>query len=131
MGLIKFLQRKYENDAEEDAEFSARWEERNQWMKGSPRVAYKKGFKEAYSRFRNVTGTIISIIGFTIAGYLFVEKDFKYLSQLNFQALENQAKQQRVVDFYHKHGNIPEGVSSAYLDLRSQLWQREVEGGSS
>ena len=127
MGLIKMLQQFYDRKAEENAEISARLEERNQWIRGSPREAYKKGYIEAYSRVKNSSELIFSIIGATVLGYLFVEKDFDYLSQIKSQKQESQAKQQRIINFYQRYGDISEGVSSAYLELRTQLWQKEVE----
>ncbi len=119
----------YERKAEENAEDSARWEERKQWIRGSPREAYKKGYKEAHSKFRSPSALIFPLISMAILGYLFVEKDLHYFSRMNSVHQQNQAKQQRIIDFYQRHGDIPEGVSPAYLDLRTQLWQREVEGG--
>jgi len=127
MGLIKMLQQFHERKAEENAELSARWEERDLGISGSPREAYKKGYKDAYSMFRSTCNTIVSLIGITFLGYMFVEKDSDYLSQIKYQRQESQAKQERIIDFYQRHGKIPKGVSPAYLELRTQLWQSEVE----
>jgi len=77
--------------------------------------------------FRSTCNTIVSLIGITFLGYMFVEKDSDYLSQIKYQRQESQAKQERIIDFYQRHGKIPKGVSPAYLELRTQLWQSEVE----
>jgi hypothetical protein len=36
-------------------------------------------------------------------------------------------REQRIVQFYQKNGVCPSDATPAYLDLRTQLWQRDVE----
>jgi len=43
---------------------------------------------------------------------------------------EAQAREQRVVQFYQQNGVCPSDATPAYLDLRTQLWQRDVESKS-
>jgi hypothetical protein len=38
-----------------------------------------------------------------------------------------QQREQRIVQFYQKNGVCPNDATPAYLDLRTQLWQRDVE----
>lgn len=41
-----------------------------------------------------------------------------------------QAREQRIVQFYQQNGVCPNNATPAYLDLRTQLWQRDVESKS-
>lgn len=40
------------------------------------------------------------------------------------------AREQRIVQFYQQNGACPSDATPAYLDLRTQLWQRDVESKS-
>ena len=61
---------------------------------------------------------LILYVGFCI-GYSFVRSKTVEL---------NPEREQRIVEFYQKHGPLTQNATPAYLDLRAQLWQREVEG---
>lgn len=128
MGLINTLQNVYESRAKEFAELELREEVRNGTLPTTNDRAYKKGFINAtliHNGFgAKVSSTFVGaciILGISSLYNGYNNECKRYLT------LENQAKQQRIIDFYQKHGIIPEGVSSAYLDLRTQLWQNDVE----
>ncbi len=125
MGLIKKLNQKYERELQETADLSLKWGNLD-GLPTSPSESYKKGFVTADRRHHVSLGsyiglfvTLSALVGFK--GWV----DYRNLERLDSQ---NQSKQERIVNFYQRNGTIPKGVSSAYLDLRTQLWQREVEG---
>jgi hypothetical protein len=125
MGLIKKLNQKYERELQETADLSLKWDNLN-GLSVSPSEAYKKGFVTSDRRHHVSLGSYIGL--FVTLSALVGFKGWADYINLERSDSQNQAKQERVVNFYQRNGIVPEGVSPAYLDLRTQLWEREVEG---
>jgi len=49
---------------------------------------------------------------------------------MNNREREYKNREQRIVEFYQRHGSCPSDATPAYLDLRVQLWEKEVDNYS-
>ena len=111
MSLNKIIRKNIEKEAE--------WASTSDKVSPEEREPYKKGYIEARMNILKnpmIYFPLIALFMMTINNLHF-----------NNQPEKNKAREQRIIEFYQKNGSLPNDATPAYLDLRTQLWLREVE----